>query len=358
MGLNTSEAPGQSGGLIYLRQLDAVRAFAVLLVVWHHWFGPVEWPLGPIGVWIFFVISGFLISRILLAARGQGRGDGRALVNFYMRRVLRIFPLYYFVLLVGLLFSASLRSSWAWYVSHLQNFFMIRTEDEAHVFGTHLWTLAVEQQFYLVWPALVLFLGRRWVLPAMCCCVLVGIASRMICIARGWSAFGAYAFTPSNLDMLALGGVLACLVTWWPGRMVTVRRVALAAAVAALLVQAPVHSTAWKFAWMAMPTGLMAVWVISHISVGIRGWIGRLFSFGPSIYLGKISYGIYVYHYFVPGVMKGLLERWGVADKSVLYGITCFVVTVAVSSLSWFCMERPINGLKTRFGVVGKIEGR
>jgi peptidoglycan/LPS O-acetylase OafA/YrhL len=97
-----------SEGLGYLPQLDALRAFAVLLVVWHHWFGPRELGLGPMGVWIFFVISGFLITRILLNSKGAtARGNRSALVRFYVRRFLRIFPLYYFVLLVALFTSAA-----------------------------------------------------------------------------------------------------------------------------------------------------------------------------------------------------------------------------------------------------------
>ena len=150
-----------SEGLGYLPQLDTLRAFAVLLVVWHHWFGPRELGLGPMGVWIFFVISGFLITRILLSSKGATPRENRsALVRFYVRRFLRIFPLYYFVLLVALFTSAAFRADWRWYVSYLQNFLMMRASEEAHLFGVHFWTLAVEEQFYLCWPWIVLFVPR------------------------------------------------------------------------------------------------------------------------------------------------------------------------------------------------------
>jgi peptidoglycan/LPS O-acetylase OafA/YrhL len=338
--------------LVYLPQLDSVRGFAVLLVMYHHWYGPPDLPLGPIGVWIFFVISGFLITRILLAARADAPHDnGRALRRFYVRRVLRIFPLYYFVLLLGLVFSPTLRGDWPWYVTYLQNFMMVADTTDRDVFGAHLWTLAVEEQFYVVWPLIVLFAPRAWLLPAIAAGVVTAAATRVICTARGWTAFQVYAFTPSNLDTLALGALLAVVVTCRPDRVVFSRRVALIGGALTMIVPLLLRRPAVGAALMPVPTGLFAVWVIAHIANGIRGVLGRMFSFPPSIYLGRISYGLYVYHYFVPGAMAPLFHRCHIAERGVWFGLICLATTVAVSTVSWFVLERPINALKRRFAM-------
>src|SRR5690348_11558507 len=97
--------------LSYLPQLDSVRAFAVGLVVWHHWWQPRHAP-GALGVWIFFVLSGFLITRILLKSRSSTAAENRRqMLIFYIRRFLRIFPLYYFVLLLSFAASAAFRAN-------------------------------------------------------------------------------------------------------------------------------------------------------------------------------------------------------------------------------------------------------
>jgi peptidoglycan/LPS O-acetylase OafA/YrhL len=100
---------------------------------------------------------------------------------------------------------------------------------------------------------------------------------------------------------------------------------------------------------MTLPTALIALWVISHAAVGVRGWVGWAMSFPPSVYLGRISYGIYVYHLFVPDVLKPFLRRVHIKEGGVAFVLACFVVTIGVASLSWFLLERPFNALKDRY---------
>ena len=344
------ESPPTAGPRSYLPQLDAVRAFAVMLVLWNHWCGGEHDPFGPIGVWIFFVVSGFLITRILLSARRESARESRdALLKFYSRRALRIFPLYYFVLLLSFALSARFRADAWWYVAHLQNFRMMQAAEPTSIFGVHFWTLAVEQQFYLAWPLIVLFAPRALLLPAIALAVALAVASRWACAAAGWTDFQAYVFTPNNLDTLGCGAILAHFASHRPEKLVRLRRLALGAGLAVfavtLLVRVPILSADLS----ALPTGLVALWLIAHVLDGVRGPAGRLFSFPPSIYLGRISYGIYVYHFFVPGALKPLLRRAGVEEGGALFVVACLVVTVAVASVSWFLLEKPIGSLKNRF---------
>lgn len=338
-----------TASLTYLPELDALRAFAVLLVIVHHWCGPADSPLGPIGVWIFFVLSGFLITRILLDSRRDTPGANRqALARFYIRRILRIFPLYYFVLLLAFLTSATFRSSWPWYAAYLQNFWMIRATDDTQIFGGHFWSLAVEEQFYLVWPLIVLF-APRVVLPVVLGSALgLAVACRCITTAVGWEPFQVYAFTPCNFDMLGLGALLAYIVTYRRADLVRFRRLAFAAAVVILCTNALLRIPLLNLSTTALPTGCMTFWFIARVMGGVRGIAGRGLRFPPSVYLGQISYGIYVYHYFVPDTLIGLLRRCHLELDGAPFLATCFIATIVVASMSWSFLEKPVRSLKDR----------
>jgi peptidoglycan/LPS O-acetylase OafA/YrhL len=336
--------------LSYLPQLDTVRAFAVLLVLWHHWCQPRNAP-GPIGVWIFFVLSGFLITRILLKSRRHTAPENRhALLNFYVRRFLRIFPLYYFVLIVSFAASAVFRADWYWYASYLQNFMMI-AGGKATYFGTHLWSLAVEEQFYVFWPLIALFAPRSVLLPIISFGIAFAVATRFYCAHLGWTPFQVYIFTPSNFDTLGFGALLAYFVTYRKHQVVWLRRIALVAGAALLAVAVvlKVRTGMSILGLLQLPIGLISLWMVSIAAEGVPGLVGRIISLPPLIYIGRISYGIYVYHYFVPIVLRPLFERLGTAEGDVLFVAICFVVTMVVSSLSWFLLENPINSLKDKF---------
>jgi peptidoglycan/LPS O-acetylase OafA/YrhL len=332
-----------------LPELDALRAFAVLLVIVHHWCGPADSPLGPIGVWIFFVLSGFLITRILLDSRSDSPGANRqAIVRFYIRRILRIFPLYYLVLLLAFVTSTTFRSHWSWYVAYLQNFWMIRAASDEQIFGPHLWSLAVEEQFYVVWPLIALF-APRVVLPVMLGSTLgLAVACRCIATAAGWTPFQVYAFTPCNFDMLGLGALLAYVVSYRSDQVVRLRRLACGAAVVILCANALLHIPLLNFSTMALPTGCITFWFIARVVGGVDGIAGRVLRFPPSVYLGRISYGIYVYHYFVPETLTALLRRCRLELDGAPFLAICFIVTVVVASVSWFFFEKPVRSLKDR----------
>jgi peptidoglycan/LPS O-acetylase OafA/YrhL len=169
---------GQKRGyesLEHIPQLDLLRAIAVTLVIISHWLPGSHvlnryTPNGMLGVVIFFVLSGYLITRILLSLRVKSRQGlllkGKAVRNFYVRRALRIVPLYFAVLgIVTALDVGSFRENWAWHWTYLSNiYFYFHPGD---ISGYHIWTLSVEEQFYLVWPLIILFMPRRYLVTAM-----------------------------------------------------------------------------------------------------------------------------------------------------------------------------------------------
>ena len=139
-------------------------------VLWSHWrtvwtTSPSRFPAAELAVETFFVISGFLITGILLDNRLQN-SQSQILKQFYIRRFLRIFPLHYLVLLLGLVVNAdSLRESWCWQVFYLSNIYFYL--NGWHGYFSHFWSLAVEEQFYLFWPLLIICLARRFQMPAI-----------------------------------------------------------------------------------------------------------------------------------------------------------------------------------------------
>ena len=205
--------------LRHMAQLDALRAIAVGMVLLYHFWRPARQyvSFGPIGVRIFFVLSGFLITGILLRSRercdsGQ-TPPGFAIRRFYVRRILRIFPLYYVALAIawyGEVWGA--REGMAWHAAYLSNvhFFLVNAAQPG-VWGghvAHLWSLAVEEQFYLVWPWVILFAPRRW---------LPGIALGMAAVGPVFRSV-VFGLTGNDLapvlplgcvDSLALGAYLA-----------------------------------------------------------------------------------------------------------------------------------------------------
>ena len=350
--LEDDALPPPATSLSYLPQLDVVRAIAVSLVLWHHWFGHPDHPFGPIGVWLFFVLSGFLITRILLnARRDTPRGNRTALLNFYIRRFLRIFPLYYFVLLLAWATSETFRADWYWYAAYLQNFKMMAADDPVKVFGVHLWTLAVEEQFYVAWPLVVLFAPRRALLAVIGCAIALSIVLRGVLAGVGWTSFQVYVFTLNNLDTLGCGALLAYFWVHRRDDVVALRRIALGAGLVALAATAFVRRNALNEALTAVPTALIGLWFVSRAAEGFRGPFGYAMSFPPSVYFGRISYGIYVYHFFAPAALGPLFERYDIREGGVAFGLVCLAVTVAVASLSWFLLERPFLLLKNRVRV-------
>jgi len=172
----------------YIKQLDSLRAIAVILVIISHWIPATNVinriPNGAIGVDIFFVLSGFLISKILFDQRNNAEllniPKFTLVKNFYVRRTLRIFPIYYLTIFVLLLFSKStgtnIQSAFAYFLTYTSNFyfFKIQTWDGM---VSHLWSLAVEEQFYLIWPWIILFSNKKYFLHIITIFILIGVLS-------------------------------------------------------------------------------------------------------------------------------------------------------------------------------------
>jgi peptidoglycan/LPS O-acetylase OafA/YrhL len=333
--------------------LDGLRAVAVALVVASHSF-TLDLGLGGYGVRLFFVLSGFLITGILLRARDKAAQQQQSMwqvcTAFYARRTLRIFPLAYLAMAVAWVIGLpAMRSDALWYLGYAQNVLMaVRNSYDGGL--PHFWSLAVEEQFYLFWPFVLLWCPRRALMPTFVSLVLLAGAARWLLV---WydQALAAYVLMPSRLDALAGGGLLALLV--YEQRRVTVSTLLGSALVLGLTSSIPALSPV-AFEWACiLVSAALVLWLTEtpdHLTT-------RLFSTRWMVYLGTISYGIYVWHVIIPLVVRWLETRFDIwlrfpHDPGWLRFVTIGVCSVAVSMVSWHLIERPLSDLKRRFPYV------
>jgi peptidoglycan/LPS O-acetylase OafA/YrhL len=379
--MNEGTAPDPAHGRVYLPNLDSLRFFAALLVFLHHvelrvarlWpgrdlFGGPIHGFGARGVTFFFVLSGFLITYLLMEERERtGRVDA---LRFYARRALRIWPLYYF--LVALAFLALRDSSWLplaeWpeglrqnagkaallYVGLLPNVAFVTLPYVPFV--THLWSIGAEEQFYAAWP-LVLRLRRDPLLPLLAVVALWTVARTCLGLFGGGTptarTLDLFLFT-TRVDCMALGGLAAWAVRRAPGLLRPFQpRPAQAALWIVLAWMFAVEFTTARFTEEIY--GVLFAVVVAGMACGPR----PLFSLEirPLPALGRISYGIYMYHPLAIGIVLAALPLDGLFRDSPAAARTCLwgaslALTVAMAAASYALLERPFLRWKARFSPV------
>lgn len=352
--------------LKYMPQLDALRTLAVMAVITHHWLPHDSWinqtPNGAIGVTLFFVLSGFLITQILLLSRWQVASgqltNGEAWRIFLFRRTLRIFPLYFlFITLIYWLLpnESDISRKPAYYFLYAYNLLLHQTNNWADLLSP-FWTLAVEEQFYLVWPWVVLFTPTERLKPVIIACIGLGVLSRVYYLSTPHIQ---NVLTHTCLDAFGLGALWAYLWQEEPHQLAAFRQRLNATALVALV----------SFIWMLWLPGdhpvrlvfqrlvlsILSLYLVAAASMGVGGTAGRLMENPVVLYLGKISYGLYVYHMVVSSHLAGYLieqiNRFYVLPP-FSFGVHVaysFALLVAIASLSWYIFEKPFNNLKRYF---------
>ena len=359
--------------LRHMAQLDGLRAFAVALVLCYHFYRPARQyvHLGGIGVRVFFVLSGFLITGILLrsrALRDAGQAPaGLALRHFYIRRILRIFPLYYFALGIALLGKVSgVREGIAWHVAYLSNvhFFLVNAVHHNQWGGgvSHLWSLAVEEQFYLLWPWVILFAPRRWLPGIALGAAAVGPVFRFVVYRHHRQRHHAGSAPrlhrlPGARGVPGHDGVARVQVPpiGAAGRWA---RVWCGVLLFGAYLAAEQTDGYWMFRMVSfdLAIALMGVWLVARAAEGMTGPVGKFLALAPVRYIGTISYGIYVYHLLLPELVARAARRLGhpdllapLGDKTLGFLAFYGALTILVAAISWHCFEAPINRLKARF---------
>jgi peptidoglycan/LPS O-acetylase OafA/YrhL len=342
--------------------LDGLRGLAIAVVVASHFqtflspdgaegLARTVARVGYLGVDLFFVLSGFLITGILVDTKGLSR----SLPHFFLRRAVRIFPLYYayLAMVFSLLRSGGsptgiIPSHYFFYLQNLKPHF-----GAIHILTSHLWSLAVEEQFYLVWPLVVYFCPR----PRLAGICLAGAAGAVLI--RAWLAAQgvdpeiAHQVTPARLDTLLLGAAGALVAR--DARLARLARPALTpAGIAATGVAIAVAAARGGFS-PADPVVYTVGWSASAVAFAClvyragTDWAGaRPLCLAPLCVLGKYSYGIYMLHVLPMAFVLALAPRDTPAQRAGAVAMAC-VVTAALAALSWVALERPFLRLKRYF---------
>lgn len=347
-----------SSSLNYMAQLDALRALAVLAVMLSHFGLENSNPNFQLGVWgvrQFFVLSGFLITGILLTEREKITSAGsrrQVLSRFYIRRALRILPVFYFVLIAAALLNLpSVREMFWWHFAYMGNYyFSLKGSWQGP--SSHLWSLAVEEQFYLVWPWLILLVPRRFVLPVIGTAIGAALLFKVIGLALHWNHITLLVSTVSCLDTLGLGALLA----WWrhhnPQRFESVTHSRLYRLMGWPLLAAIIAPLSLPLPVFDFLQALFFAWMVHRAAVGFTGMAGRIFLMQPLLACGRISYGIYLYHNFMPFIVSWVLVTAG--GKALLKqpgpcAILFMAASFAAATISWNVLEKPLLRLKNRF---------
>jgi len=361
-----------------IAQLDGVRGVAILLViVWHYFacqviaepnsiisYFNIALRLTWSGVDLFFVLSGFLIAGILL----DHRSTSNFFQVFYVRRACRIFPLYFLILGLFVCLTASphfTSPSFKWifhdplpiwsYASFTQNLLMGARGD----FGPHwlgiTWSLAVEEQFYLFVPLLIYFLPRRRLFYVLFAAILAAPLLRFAS-----PGFHAFVNTPWRSDSLLSGALLALLVRWNPF-VAAVRQ----------------HRTLVRFSFVALVLGaafmtlrpspfgnFIHLWLAALFSnliliafIGNEPFFKRILGSPMLVWMGRLSYGIYMFHQAVNGLVYGYVRHGPPQIRTIAdAGITCasLCITLALAMLSYRFVEGPLVRFGHRFQYLPK----
>jgi peptidoglycan/LPS O-acetylase OafA/YrhL len=350
-------------------ELDGVRGVAILAVLAYHFSLPPGMPhvlsnalgLGWSGVDLFFVLSGFLITGILM----DTRTSGNYFSSFYARRVLRIFPLYlsfvfaYFVIALPLAHHLGYWQSWdnsmqPWYWLHLSNWLSAFGHDA--VLLTHLWSLSIEEQFYLVWPIVVLFIRPAW-LPYLCSIlIIIPFALRLAYLNNSYGEEFLYRLTPFRVDTLAAGCLMAVIANnaaWCAAIGARLRYLTPAALSLLLFVLVWAHSesayTPWMVTWGYTSLALIyacLVFSASFYSGSSHWWAIQLRR--PFLRtFGKYSYGIYVLHipilYFQSRFLFNISDRIPEGARAAVWILSIPVgvlLSFAAAQASWHLLEK------------------
>ena len=366
-------------------ELDGIRGLAIILVLCTHIFKRADiftgndfllsvtkpTNIGWIGVDLFFVLSGFLITGILL----KNREKPDYFKNFYVRRILRIFPLYY--LLVGglLLFLPALDHSagqrtqayWPVFMLYQQNWMYIFQPEPSVLLGL-TWSLAIEEQFYLIWPAIVYFLNKKALVIVSICIVIFSLATRIIMAQLqtqiepyfSITSFFYYS-TVTRFEGLALGALIAIAFNSDPMWKVRLSRFAWPVLVVFfgifLVIVFPdfpnpksnnMILAVWGFSLLAYSAGALIVLATTLPETAI---LRRIFRNRIMTFFGRYSYSMYLIHLPLISILLELMWKTGRQNFTMwlAYVVISFAGTILFSLLTWNLIEKHMLNLKQYF---------
>ena len=349
----------------YVKSLDGIRALAIILVMLFHFNYFLE--VGWIGVQLFFVLSGYLITSILLQEKQHPLGF--YLKRFYWRRSLRIFPIYYcyiFAVLAGFFlfhYPADLFSYFPYLMSYTYNYYPLADGLKFDTLFTHFWSLSVEEQFYIFWPILIYVFSPKQ-LKVLLIVIIAGSPLFRYVLGEAFVTNELYShdvgeiiyrMLPSQLDGFAFGALIPVFGLSNNHNMSTklLYFVIVLCVLVGLVNYLTLDSKEVNISSLGFPIGstvnLAHVWsytVINILSTAMilllligdtSSWINRLFSNAVLVRIGQISYGLYVYHWIIFHSYRKFLGKY--IGNDVLSFLLYFVICFVISELSFRLLE-------------------
>lgn len=354
--------------LKYYSQLDGLRCFAVISVMIGHWVSwqtKIEWiqsvPWGR-GVILFFVLSGYLISNILFSLKEKMEtgelGLGSALKTFYIRRFLRIFPAYYLLVFYLMYINYQNTNQLApWLLTYTSNLLQTQSESLLGSFN-HFWSLAVEEQFYLIWPIIILLVNNKYIFKVILSFMAISFLSRLMCylFISDWQT-GAY-FSLNLFFPLCLGALMAYARRYretlhaffnscWLLYFFT-----MVYAVAYYVNKNYLFTNIFRELFDEYLFSIAAAFFVYRASQNNFRYLAKgVLSHEIVVYIGKISYGLYLYHLFVSDLYWNYLSpRFQIDIKSMnAVWVFFFIITFVLAVFSYHFIEKPFNNLKKHF---------
>ena len=349
----------------HISELDGIRGLAIVMVMFYHCFPGYLTGLGWVGVDLFFVLSGFLITGILLDSKSKNK----YYFNFIGRRILRIFPIYYLVLFIIFIlvpivlkykiphhFSFYMQHQ-GWFWSYCQNWlYTLEGFPENHLL-VHFWSLAVEEQFYLIWPLIIFAIPNRHILKISILLCIVAFTFRLLPLS--WFNFKPvyrYMATISRMDALLIGGIIAQLIR---NDLKLLEKIALPVGTIGLIIFILGVMVARSDSFMQLPgfytavdlfMGLVLLTSFSQIKR-----IRRILRNPILTFLGKYSYGLYVYHYIIYILMIYTIRHSSIfhfssyLQRVLIIGPITIGLTIIASLLSYHLFEVHFLKMKVYF---------
>lgn len=349
------------------------------MVLLQHWFTfefVKTFYLGLLGVLLFFALSGFLITNILLKNK-QDLDNGlttkaRILKMFYLRRTLRIFPIYYLTLIFLYLFSfKGLDGKAIWYSLYASNIYTFIHQKWDGLIGP-LWSLAVEEQFYLVWPFLILLVPAKRLFKFFVGCILIAPVLRLISVLIGNAIspspephISMIVLMPCCIDCFSFGGLLAYVLRnkeqYQRELKFLQNNFLFGILFIACLVLVVFRDNYFYYTLFPSLFSIFAILFIYRLAKGFKGFIEKAATNPVIVYLGKISYGLYLYHGPFPFILAFFdAALYKIAPQFSIYNsltnlphtlrsFIWLVYLVIIASISYYLIEKPFNKLKEKF---------